>query len=416
MRLATAFILLLFSSTAFAQTSGYCLPGRAEATLDIGDVRATVFNNGSLFFGDSGPAQYIVPESSGVSPFFAAGLWVGGLVEGELRFSGETYTDFQYWPGSIDESDQSPTACLEYDRIYVVTRGDIQRYLDAGIASPDLMDWPFELGAPVLDGDGDPSNYNIEEGDQPAVWGEQMAWWVMNDVAGQRTEDSTDPNGIQVQTQAFAVPEGPEAFLQATFYRYKITYLGEQPLENAYVSLWSDPDLGGPADDRVGVDTTFGTGFTYNADDFDEDFGPSWPGYGVHPPAAGFQLLDGVVGLPNGRDDDSDGHVDEPDEDVGLTSFAMLYEVGYPIGDPQTPQQMYLRMQGLWSDGRPFEEGGDGYMSGGPATKYMFAGDPVAGDFWSEVNCDGAGTPCDNGGDRRFMMTTGPFRMEHGDE
>jgi len=45
----------------------------------------------------------------------------------------------------------------------------------------------------------------------------------------------------------------------------------------------------------------------------------------------------------------------------------------------------------------------------------MFPGDPLAGAFWSELNTDSTGSANDPA-DRSFMMASGPFTMQPGDE
>ncbi|RMF65386.1 MAG: hypothetical protein D6746_00535, partial [Bacteroidetes bacterium] len=48
-------------------------------------------------------------------------------------------------------------------------------------------------------------------------------------------------------------------------------------------------------------------------------------------------------------------------------------------------------------------------------TRFHYPGDPQTGAFWSEVNTDGAGT-ANSPADRRFVISTGPFTMEPGEE
>src|SRR5690606_3642464 len=187
---ATRFLLLLLLGPlppVSAQQVGTCAPGTAEKALDINDVRAHVFNGGNLFFGNvttSGDG-YLVPKATGNSPIFASSLWIGGKVDGELRMAGATYYNFEFWPGPLDEEGNPPEDCTPYGRIYRVSRGDVARYYATGEMTDDLRDWPAHLGAPVLDGDGVAGNYNLAGGDQPAIMGEQMAWWVMNDAGNE---------------------------------------------------------------------------------------------------------------------------------------------------------------------------------------------------------------------------------------
>jgi hypothetical protein len=387
-------VLCLLPLAARAQTPGTCAPGRAERDLAVGDVRARVFNTGSLFYGNTSSAAYLVPASEQRSPIYAAGLWVGGKAGGELRVAGATYADYEFWPGPLLDGGvlPRPEDCAAYDRIWRVSRGDVARFYATGESTADLVEWPYELGAPVLDGDGDPTNYDLAAGDQPAISGEQMLWWVMNDVGNAHWNTFTPPMGLEVRVSAFAFADGPVALRTATFYRYTLLHRGPAPLDSAYLSIFVDPDLGDSADDYVGSDTLREMGFVYNADDADGNGQP--PSYGTPPPAAGFDLL-------------SDG--------LGSVMYFASLGAGDPTSDPSNGRDIYNLMRGLWKDGVPLTEGGTGYNSGGPVTTVVYPGDPVTRAFWSE-RCPnqpcGAGAPA---GDRRFVLTSSSFVLAPGE-
>ncbi|MEM1043886.1 MAG: T9SS type A sorting domain-containing protein [Bacteroidota bacterium] len=394
-----------------AQATGDCLPGTAEADLDVNDVRARLFNGGNLFFGNQtvSGAGYLVPKASGVSPIFNTELWVGGQVDGELRAAGAFYSSFEFWPGPLDEAGNPPADCSVYDRIFVVSRGDVARYLETGEATADLRDWPVELGAPVLDGDGVEGNYNLGGGDEPAISGEQMAWWVMNDAGNTNDVDDRTfldhtPLYLEVQVSAFAVPAVERALDQATLYRYRLHYKGRVPLDSAYVGWWSDVDLGDASDDYVGADTTLDMSFVYNQSEVE-------PIYGI-PPAAGTQLLQGPIGLSNGRDDDRDGIIDETGERLGVTSSACYFD-NNPLG-PNWDVSVYNCLRGRWFGGSTINQGNWGYFSEGSVTTFGFPGDPVSGAYWSAENADGEGTSL-FGGDFWMSAFSGPFRLEPGE-
>jgi hypothetical protein len=264
----------------------------------------------------------------------------------------------------------------------------------------------------VLDGDGVAGNYNLDGGDQPALRGSETAFWVMNDAGNTHEETLSDPIGLEVRVEAIA-PEasGPSraSLGTTTLYRYRLRYQGEEPLDSAYVSFFVDPDLGYAGDDYVGSDTLREMGFVYNADNYDEDY------YGASPPAVGFVVAQGPVGLPNGRDDDGDGAVDEAGERLGMTAFNYFRNGGPPelTIDYVAKEVYYSIMQGLAPNGNMFTAYGNGVTGQGEPTVFAFPGDPLTGTFWSEINAgDGHNTP----GDRRFNVSTGPFRLEPGQE
>ncbi|MEP0546724.1 MAG: T9SS type A sorting domain-containing protein [Rhodothermales bacterium] len=390
MRLFATLFLLLFALPLAAQTPADCALGTASANLNIADVDARLFNTGSLFFGNgtfSGEG-YIAPKGSGKSPIFAAGIWIGGTIGGDLRIAGATYDDFEFWPGPLDEGGSLPDEdCSSFDRIWLIDAFDLSLYEATGEATGDLLHWPVALGAPVIDGDGVEGNYNLEGGDRPEIYGHQTAFWVMNDVGNEHTNSLTEPIGVEVRVTAFASLDAE--LEQQTIYRYEVVNRNDQPFEAARFGLFVDADLGDPADDYVGSDSTRGMAFVYNADN--DDRGGLGGGYGTMPPAAGFDLLTGT----------------------GISMYIAKC-TGCPTSDPTNGPEIYNYLRAMWRDGTPLTEGGDGYMTDGPVTQWAFPGDPVTEQFWSEVNIDGTGA--DNApGDRRHIIASEAFALAPGE-
>src|SRR5690606_25252109 len=225
-------LLALLTPSALAQGGVGCLFDGSDhslrqprAFLDVNGVRAGLFNRGQLFF-TGGDPHYEVPKGSGVHAIFEAGIWMGGLVDGELRIAAATYAqggqNYEFFPGPLGADGSPPTDCTPYDRIWTVSRADLHRYAEAGIATDDLAEWPGELGAPFFDADGDGA-YSLEAGDRPKVWGDQTAWWVMNDAAGPHLTTLSEPLGMEVRVTAFASASPEAALFYATFYRYELT-------------------------------------------------------------------------------------------------------------------------------------------------------------------------------------------------
>ncbi len=385
MRLVTALALLLSAAPVLAQTPGSCALGTAAGTLDVSDVRARLFNTGSLFYSSTASAQYTVPQDFGTSPIFAAGIWVGGLIGGDLRAAGSRYAQFEFWPGPLNEDATlpNPTDCSAFDRIFVVSRADVLDYEATGTATPDLAEWPVALGAPVVDGDGVPGNYDLAGGDRPLVYGHQTAFWVMNDVGNEHNETDTEPIGLEVRVSAFSVADERAALYSGTFYRYELVNRNAAPFTEAHFGFFTDPDLGDAGDDYIGVDSTRSLAFTYNGTN-DDDV------YGSPPPAVGYDFL------------------------TGAASHTFFIGGGPPgTGDPATGAEYYNYLQGLWGNGTEITAFGLGYQTPGEVTPWAFYGDPEREEFWSEVNYDGEGT--DNfTGDRRQVISTGAFTIPPG--
>ena len=420
-----------------------CTTGSEEATLDINNVRAVLYNIGGLFWRGSG-AQYEVPAGSGLQSIFASGIWVGGQVDGQLRFAGSTYGNptWEYWPGPLG-ADGTTTieTCAEFDRFWKVSIGDIRTFNQTGAATADLQGWPIAYGAPFFidtngngrrdarlddDEDGNPDEprielnindagygtrqLNLEAGERPDIIGDQGIWWVMNDEGAGAPHSWSEAQTIrlEVRAQAFAFSTA-DALNNATFYRYQFLYRGDVPMTDTYIGIFSDPDLGDFNDDYVGSDIELGLGFVYNGDDVDGGAG----GYGEVPPALGYDFFQGPLVNDDGLDNDGDGETDEEDERLAIEHFFYFTNGNTgPTVDPGNGTEAYSFMQGFWKDGTPLKEGGDGYNTNGPRVDFAFPGNPP--DFWSEYNTDGNGTTT-NPGDRRFGVSSGPFTFDPGD-
>ena len=385
------------ASPALAQE---CAPAEAEATLSGAGVRANLFNNGALFWkrGADG-SVYEVPKGSGSHAVFTTVLWVAGQADGSDRFAGSDFGPYEFWPGPLGPGGAAPTPafCAAYDRIWRVTLEDIARYNATGEAAPDLVEWPYEVGAPVVDGDGLAGNYDLAAGDRPAIVGDETAWWIMNDRGGSHDWGELSPVGLEARVTAFTVSEAyarqrlglPPVFARAlhtaTIYRYALTYKDAAPIQNMYIGLFMDPDLGFFSDDYVGSYPESELAFIYNGDDFDE----GTRGYGASPPALGVRMISGPAARPLG------GFMIP----FGSSSFL-------PSG-----QEAYQYLRGEWGDGSPLTYGGNGYNTG-PETDYLFSDLPPG--FWSELDIDAQGTS-NIASDRNFLASHGPFRMVPGE-
>ena len=418
MSLATRFLsslilAVLAASPASAQFSAPAAPcpiGTGEALLRGDGVEAALYTNGNLFFGNTrtNGDGYLVPldhPNGRVSPIFAADLWLGGTVGGEVRTAAARYNSFQLRPGRTGPSMTPPdsSACAAADRIWILSQDG--RGLGE-TPEDDVREWPVALGAPVIDGDGIEGNYDLAVGDRPGVRGDAMAFWSMTDTAAERPEGEL-PLGVDVTAEAFVIFALPTA----TFYHFTITNRNAIPIEGTAVGFFFDPDLGNATDDYVGTDTTNAMAYVYNAGETDM-------AYGV-PPAAGVVVARGPLAVANGLDDDGDGETDEAGERMSLTSAAPIYKSGLAntFGEPIIPSAYYNRLLGLSGDGTFFRAYGDGVSdipSGMPTTRFAFPGDPVTEAFWSNENIDGTGTNT-AAGDTRGIASTGPVDLAPGE-
>lgn len=318
---------------------------------------------------------------------YDAGLWIGGTRSGDTLVTVAEYSQ-EFVPGPLGGSPDDQAY-----RVYKIYKNHLQKVQDGflvrdpddhegeiPLTAADYDNWPVDQGAPV-GADGTPW---INE-----LGADQMTFTVFNDGDGSaHTNDagSTTPIGLEIRQTTFAFNRS-DALGNVIFMKNVIIYdpasVGQpaQPLENAYISLWSDPDLGGSGDDFVGCDPSIGLGYCYNATNQDN-------AYGSQPPATGFDFFQGPANTYNVEWPPNSGIVPEF---LPMTSFNK-----YINGtDPHSYTESYNYMQGLQLDGTPLENG----------LTYMHPDDPVTGG--ADLDTDPA--------DRRFMMSAGPFRLAPGD-
>ena len=332
-------------------------------TMDVNNLEMFVTNHGSyardLMTGNAG---LLFPRGTTNAVVFAAGTWVGATVNGQTRVAVAEYSD-EYVPGPMLNGTFQPDQ-LRFKN-YKILRGNT--------TSSDYLNWPVQDGAP-LDAVGN-----------PLLLGDATIWSVFNDADPNihtNNAGTTLPLGLEIQQTTFAFNRAG-ALGNVIFVKLKLRNRGLNLLEQVYASLWSDPDVGGPADDLVGCDTTLALGYAYNATNADLR-------YGSTPPAVGFQLLQGAT-VPAGP-----GVTDT----LGMTAFTK-----YINGtDPTSAFETYNYLRGLNRDGTDMHVGGVDTTAA--VTRFQVSGNPVTGTGWLDTNP----------GDRRMYVITGPFTMAPGDE
>ncbi|HYE57795.1 MAG TPA: hypothetical protein VD948_04785, partial [Rhodothermales bacterium] len=367
-RRIAALLLLAAASLTASRAQSPCAAGSATSDLATNNVRARLYNNGGLFWKGAGNVYNVpkAPEGAPITPnaLFAASLWVGGRVGGQVRQAAASYGNWEYYPGPLDAEGRLPADCAPYNRIARITRADADSFR-LGMIPVAVRSWPWQWGAPVVDGDGQPGNYNLDGGDRPELLGTETHWWVMNTM-GPHLRTGSPPFPLEVQVTAFAAASGFPSLNDATFYRYRFIWRGTVPLTDFYAGFWTDMDLGNASDDFVGADSARAMVYAYNADDLDEGS----DGYGVRPPAVGVALLPGIGGAP--------------DPPVATARLALKSGAR---GDPRGGTEDYYNLlRGLFSNGDPTYRCGDSFSAAYAScgtTRYTFTGSPELGTGWT---------------------------------
>jgi hypothetical protein len=386
-----------------------------QRRIDINNLNMFVNNYGGWAYDQAtGNSGVVYPKGTDKTAVFASGLWFGAMVDGSVRTEVGEYS-WEYGPGRILADPLAtpgrPWEDVDSDGLVVfkVRRwtGDpadsahVERAVDAsdGTATDPLVhhSWSEYMAGAVPRGAPWkmyrlPNTATVDVEDDsldvpgPDVAGDQMLWSIYNDANPAwhtNSAGNSAPLGLQIRQTTFAFDRsgalGNTIFLKFEIIHPHLTTATDdvytKTLEDMYVSLWADVDLGGSSDDLAGCDTTLSLGFTYNATNNDQT-------YGKTPPVVGYDFFLG----PRTTGGDT----------LGMTSFNK-----YINGtDPASSDATYSYMQGLLPDGSDLVD-----PTTGLPTHYFNSGDPVLGTGWLD----------NNAADKRMMLSSGPFSMEPGD-
>ncbi|NCA85303.1 MAG: T9SS type A sorting domain-containing protein [Clostridia bacterium] len=373
--------------------------------LDANQVRCRINSFGLQYWdmGNGTDITYEVPVGSEKYTIFSEALWVGGLDENDaLCLAAERYrqsgTDFFVGP-IMDSLAYNPVLDSVWNKVWKLSSDEIafhrQHWQDEGYtAIMNIAQWPgngdVSLGqaaqlAPYYDWNGN-GIYDPLAGDFPLIRGDQTVLTIVNDDRYLHTETGGKKLGIEIQTAYYAYNEpGDSALKYTTFADQRIINRSQHTYHDVYAANFVDFDLGYYNDDYICCDTLLHSAIVYNGTDEDGSGGAGE--YGAHPPAQSFTCLNYTM----------DAFV-----------YSSNYGVPQPMTDPYSDTEYYSYLQALWKDSTPITYGGNGY-GGEHVVKYVFSGDPVTGEGWTEENAENVP------GDRRGVVVSGPHDFNPGD-
>ncbi len=393
--------------------------------ISINTILMYLSNNGDMALNNTTNAAGLEwPQGSGKNAIFEDGIIWGGFVAGELRVGGSAYRH-GLQPGPLDESGnpanpQDPKYHIFKVRRITATTFTAMTVSEQERLKKDYMEWPadtkppYDKYAPFTNRDGvagyqpDFDKWLAEQAepdlkkhvvDEPFFIGDEVIYYVSNDMDPAITTYlyGTKPIGIEIQVLLWGYQStGPLGNM--IFTKYSFVNRGTDDLVDAYVSKWSDPDLGDANDDYVGIDTTLSLGYVYNGIARDAV-------YGI-PPAAGYDFFQGPI-VPGAPTDTAVYNFGKKGgyKNLQVSSFAFYINGSQIYRDPAQGTaaggiEMYNYQKGLVWNGNPFVD-----PTTGLDTKFCLAGDPITKKGW----VDGILNRPD---DRRFLMTAGPFTLK----
>ncbi|MEM1217483.1 MAG: T9SS type A sorting domain-containing protein [Bacteroidota bacterium] len=394
----TLLFFALFIHSATGQNE--CGEPEAKAYQHGNWVRATVYNNGTLFTEDEGgDPGFLVPYDGENTPatLTRASLCLGGVDEaGHLRLS--VGKEGGMWAGPYqDQPDLDEEACKNWDRVFQVSRYEILTH-QADLADNGSIDlpilavlgWPakgnpyfetifgFSLPdvdydlAPFADVNGD-GLYSPLLGDYPKLPQSEvipsvMTYSIFNDALGTNALGS-EPLEVEIHQTTWSYYCQQQKELNHTvFSSHRILAKGDTAIDSFRVGFFLDADLGCYTDDYIGTSPNLNTVYSYNADS--SDGGPgTCPGghqeYSNNPPVQAFTSLN----YPLYR-----------------TIYYNVSGINNPnpiTTEPETAEHYYQYLNGRWKDNSPLTFGGLGDDPTNNETFLMFPGNVFVPTQWS---------------------------------
>lgn len=464
-------IFLLIPIIVFAQSGERVFHKRAASTVLKNSTLLNI-NRLSAWYSDDGESERnpITGNSGAFFPrgistiIYTSGILMAGYVSDDAQF-GPRLTGYSYNKGFIGGAIKGIRTGVTEDpsaadvRIYRIRRDyatidlkldaaemnslPLQNVNDAQVKEirdryrKDWAEWPAHKGAPFYDADND-GKYSpkfemkdsvevpvlFPQADEPgAAGGDQVIWYVANDVRTVESPWKTKAIGMEMQVTIWGYNYPLTHGLgNSIFKRTRLIYKGTAAtsdtaqLKKFYIGQWSDPDLGDAGDDFAGCDSVLGIGYVYNSKTLDEGYKK----YSISAPSAGYMLMQGPIERASANEYARfDFGWKKGFRNIPMTSFTS-YAAGSPIGcDPPfgsgAVAQFYQNLRGLPRtpigppDPSPFID---------PVTKkpttFVANGDPVTKYGWIDGT---SGFDCElgNPGDRRILLSSGPFQMSVGD-
>jgi len=396
--------------------------------INIGNMEYWVNEDGTSCHTAEGGSGGIYPRST-AGAIYLDGILVGGYQGGNLKVSGQIYrtgtvkgyigasgvaTDGvrvyrirKDWASLTPAMIRQETA--EYFEISIgsVTDADMQTVLDN--YATDWAEWPTHLGAPFYDLNGN-GQYDPAEGETPGTANaDQVLWFVCNDGDPTTTADlyGTEPMNIEMQMTLWGYNQPGAGLGQIVFKQVRIINRSSADITDAYISQWSDPDLGDYGNDLVGVDTSLSLMYAYNGEAEDAQYAA----FGLAPAAIGYDYFAGPKVYTGNTADTAifdlakvAGWVNLPASSFGYFSAGGTYSDPGPYGNVEAAREYYNLMRGY----APIDDldNPTAWLNDeGNPTKYPYAGDPVS------VTGHLDSSP----GDRRMLINAGPFTLAAGD-
>jgi hypothetical protein len=415
-------LFIIFVSFAFAELPEELKKGKKQINKGMTEqYKKIATNNLEMWFSNNGISSQdpagnnglMFPKNSGKGVVYCDGPILSGMVGDSVKLIGSTYLS-ALQPGP---SIQGVNPADPRYRIYIIKKDWKElNPIDEFISGPgytkadyerDYNEWPMNMGAP----------YELINGNRvPKFIGDEQSWYVMNDLNIDKCNAFYRSSSCGTEWQALIWSYTEPELENVIFKKYTIINKGNNNIENAYLSYFSDPDIGEYTTDLVGCDTILNLGYAYKGVANDAI-------YGANCPSVGFVYIQGPTIKSDNPNDMAYWNFSEKCgyRNFGMTFFSFFANtITPPIGCTNWvyPPHNYYGALGFYNLIRGLGQCGNNPWINEATmepTNFVFSGDPVTETGWIDggyTNSSGYGYgPRDN----RMLMSSGPFNLSIGD-
>ncbi len=249
--------------------------------ISVNTIKMYISNNGSSSVNPPFKPGFLWPGGIYASkPLLQEdGLIWGGVIDDSLFINGIIYFNKVLQPGKILDNGSADDPNLYKYRIYKIKKGweTLPFGSERDKYEKDYNEWPVEDGAPWEDIDG---NGIFTKGiDKPRFLGDEVLWFVSNDMNKARILPGQKPIGLEFQTTLYGLNNS--AIMGNTIFK-KVMIINKSGkyISQMYIGLNNFVVIGNPNDNFVGCDTLINLGYGYNASNRDEIYGTPAPAEG----------------------------------------------------------------------------------------------------------------------------------------
>lgn len=385
-------MVIVNSNLLWSQNNNMAFPYFHDVKdLDVNTIAYPNSNYGFLAVSYISGMPVMWSHSDPQSIVYEQGLFFIGKINEKIYLS-EVLWGSLYSPGPIINNKPamgiSPEDSVKY-RVYKISKGE------TASLNLDLKEWPKQFGAP------------ISGSTKAKLYGDQMLWSVYNGydsscvIPVSRGRSNYPPFPIEVHQNTFAYKNGagtPVEFLDdVVFLEYTIINKGIDPIDSAYVGLWTDIDFYGE-NNYPAIDTTLQLGYCWS------NYTPNYAGLDSSKiPAVGYVQLFGPTVASTGNIATFRGESRSNYKNLDVTSFWGFHDDSYPDSSQWGPA--YSRNT-AWNIARGLDKSANNIIdpTTGNRTAFRYAGDPITNTGWL-ANIGGTG------GGAGFYLFSGPFNL-----